>query len=94
MTDESTCPTLRDEDDEVAKEYLAGSLSPQAAAAFEEHLRTCHRCQRAVEQAAGITAALRTAATGRDVRRPSALQRWAIPVAIAVAAAAWFAMRS
>lgn len=84
MTDASTCPTLRDGDDEVARLWTAGSLAPEAANDFEAHLLTCNRCQRAVEHAAGITAALRSAAAGHVVRRPAGRwQRWAIPVAVA-----------
>lgn len=95
MTNESTCPTLRDGDDEVARQWVAGSLSPETATAFEAHQLTCHRCQRAVEQAAGITAALRTAASTHFVRRPHQWRRWVIPAAIAVAAIVlWFALQS
>jgi hypothetical protein len=66
MDDTSTCPTLRDADDEVARQWVAGSLVGDAETQFETHLRTCRHCQRAVERAAEVTAALRTAAAGHD----------------------------
>ncbi len=94
MTNESTCPTLRDGDDEVARQWVTGSLSPETASAFEVHQLTCHRCQRAVEQAAGVTAALRAAASTHVVRRTQ-WRRWVIPVAIAAGTIVlWFALRS
>jgi hypothetical protein len=95
MTDESTCPTLRDGDDEVARQWVEGSLSPEDAKAFEAHQLTCHRCQRAVEHAAGVTAALRAAASAHLVRRTGDYWRWVIPIAIAVGAVGlWFTIRS
>jgi len=62
MTDTATCPTLRDGDDEVARQYANNALSPDAARDFEAHMAECHRCQKAVEYAAGVTATLRGAA--------------------------------
>jgi hypothetical protein len=62
MTDTATCPTLRDGDDEVARQFANGALSPGAARDFEAHMAECHRCQKAVEYAAGVTATLRGAA--------------------------------
>ena len=34
--------------------YVLGALSPEDRSAFEEHLRTCHRCSRAVAELAGL----------------------------------------
>lgn len=85
MMAESTCPTLRDGDEEVARQWAEGSLSPETATEFEAHLARCHRCQRAVEHAAGVTASLRAAAAGHV--RPDRWPRWAIPVAVAAVAA-------
>lgn len=34
--------------------YVLGALSPEDRAAFEEHLRTCERCSRAVAELAGL----------------------------------------
>jgi hypothetical protein len=62
MANTATCPTLRDGDDEVARQFVNGALSPDAAAEFEAHMAECHRCQKAVEYAAGVTATLRGAA--------------------------------
>ena len=62
MADTATCPTLRDGDDEVARQYANNALSPDAAREFEAHLAECHRCQKAVEYAEGVTATLRGAA--------------------------------
>jgi hypothetical protein len=62
MADIVTCPTLRDGDDEVARQFSSGALSPDAAREFEAHMAECHRCQKAVEYAAGVTATLRGAA--------------------------------
>lgn len=85
MMAESTCPTLRDGDEEVARQWAAGALPPEDAAAFDAHLRTCGRCQHAVERAAGVTAALRAAAASHV--RPAGWPRWALPVAVAAGAA-------
>ena len=71
MVDTVTCPTLRDGDDEVARQFVNGSLPPEAAQEFEKHMAECHRCQKAVEYAAGVTATLRGAA---HTHQPS---RWA-----------------
>jgi len=79
MDDTSTCPTLRDPDEEVAGQWVAGSLPPEAANEFEAHLRTCTECQRAVERAAGVTAALRAAAARHTPTSP--MRRWAHAVA-------------
>ena len=62
MADTMTCPTLRDGDDEVARQFANGALSPEAAREFEAHMAECHRCQKAVVYAAGVTATLRGAA--------------------------------
>lgn len=62
MTDRATCPTLRDGDDEIARQFANNALSSDAAREFEAHLAECHRCQKAVEYAAGVTATLRGAA--------------------------------
>ena len=59
MADTATCPTLRDGDDEVARLFANDALSPDAAREFEAHMAECHRCQKAVEYAAGVTATLR-----------------------------------
>ena len=79
MNDTSTCPTLRDDDDEVARQWATGSLTPEAEAEFEAHLRTCSRCQRAVERSGEVTAALRAAAAGHTPASP--MRRWATAVA-------------
>ena len=62
MADTATCPTLRDGDDEVARQFANGALPPDAAREFEAHMAECPRCQKAVEYAAGVTATLRGAA--------------------------------
>ena len=80
------CPTLRDGDDEVARQWASGRLSPEAANEFEAHLLTCGRCQRAVESAAALATALRAPVVEPDQRghrTPWAIRRWSIPVAIA-----------
>jgi anti-sigma factor RsiW len=80
MDDTSTCPTLRDDDDEVARQWASGSLAPDAESEFEDHLRTCSRCQKAVERAAEVTAALRAAAASHQVAA-SPMRRLASAVA-------------
>lgn len=76
---DNTCPTQRDADDEVAKQWVAGALDSEAASEFEAHLRSCTGCQRAVERAAGVTAALRAAAAKHTPTSP--MRRWANAVA-------------
>lgn len=73
MTDTATCPTLRDGDDEVARQYAEGALAPDAAREFEAHMAECHRCQKAVEYAAGVTATLRGAAHKSEPSRWASL---------------------
>ena len=85
-----TCPTERDGDDEVARQWTAGALSPEAANEFEAHLDTCTRCRRAVEYAAGVTADLRAAAHSK----PTAPRRtpwwlWSLAAVAAAAIALW-----
>ena len=77
MADTATCPTLRDGDDDVARQFANGSLSPEAAREFEAHVAECHRCQKAVEYAAGVTATLRGAA---KTTAPSPWARMSWPV--------------
>jgi anti-sigma-K factor RskA len=84
MADTATCPTLRDGDDGVARQYASGAMSAEAAQEFEAHLADCHRCQKAVEYAAAVTATLRGAAHARP---PSIWERtpwlmWAIPAVL------------
>ena len=84
MADTATCPTLRDGDDGVARQYANDALSPQEAAEFEAHMAECHRCQKAVEYAAAVTATLRGAA---HAPAPSVWQRnpwlqWTIPAVL------------
>lgn len=78
MDDTSPCPTLRDDDDEVARLWASGALTPEAEAEFEAHVRACSRCQRAVERSAQVTAALRAAATRNTPASP--MRRWASAV--------------
>jgi len=89
MTDTVTCPTLRDGDDEVARQFANGTLSPGDAREFEAHMAECHRCQKAVAYAAGVTATLRGAAKSTE---PSPWARmswpvWAISVVVVVGVA-------
>ena len=79
MDDTSTCPTLRDDDDEVARQWAAGALTPEAEAEFEAHVLNCSRCQRAVERSAEVTAALRAAAARNTPTSP--MRRWASAMA-------------
>ena len=84
MADTATCPTLRDGDDGVARQYASGAMSPEAAQEFEAHMAECHRCQKAVEYAAAVTATLRGAAHAPP---PSIWERtpwlmWAIPAVL------------
>ena len=83
MADTATCPT-RDGDEEVARLYANGVLSPDEASDFEAHLAHCHRCQKAVEYAAGVTATLRGAAQKEDPSRWSKISWpvWTISAAV------------
>jgi anti-sigma factor RsiW len=73
------CPTERDGDDEYARQWAAGALSPAEAKEFETHLQTCTRCRRAVEYAAGVTADLRAAAHSKpEPRRGQPWWLWSI----------------
>ena len=78
VDDTYKCPSLDDSDHEVAKQWVAGALAPEAVAEFEVHLRECARCQRATERAAEVTAALRAAAHNTPT---SPMQRFANAVA-------------
>lgn len=86
MDDTATCPTLRDDDDDVARQWASGALSPAAEAEFETHLRMCTRCQRAVDRSGEVTAALRTAAASYDTVPPGPVQRFAKAVVAEVRA--------
>ena len=88
MTDVITCPTARDGDDEVARQWASGSLPAAAANEFEAHLLTCGRCQEAVKSAPRFTVALRTAAKEHSVRQSRlTMVRWVMVAAAAAAAA-------
>ena len=88
MTKTMTCPTARDGDEEVARTFVAGSMSPDEAKEFEAHLRTCAQCQGAVQNATGFTIALRAAAHGTsDARRSrQRLVFWGVVLAVVVTA--------
>jgi len=86
---EMTCPTARDSNDEVARQWASGSMPATAANAFEEHLLTCSRCQEAVRSAPRFTTALRTAATEyREKQSRISMMRWVMVAGAAAAAAA------
>jgi len=88
MADVMICPTARDGDEEVAREWASGALAPAAATEFEEHLLTCGRCQEAVQSASRFTAALRAAAKEHRVRQSRiSVVRWVMVAGAAVAAA-------
>ena len=86
MTTPTTCPTERDGDDEVVRQWAAGALSPVEANEFEAHLQTCTRCRRAVEYAAGVTADLRAAAHAKP--EPKKGQPWWLWSVLALTAVA------
>ncbi|HEX6315722.1 MAG TPA: zf-HC2 domain-containing protein [Gemmatimonadaceae bacterium] len=91
---QTICPRVRDGDDEIPRQWASGELPPDQAAEFETHLRTCTGCQRAVEHAAGVTAALRTAATGHTAA-PSPVRRIAlVAVVVVMVLTLWIFMRS
>ncbi|RBM24225.1 anti-sigma factor [Streptomyces sp. PT12] len=50
--------------------YVLGALSPQDRAAFEEHLRECDDCARAVRELAGLPGLLAGAEKAAVVERP------------------------
>ena len=83
----TVCPTARDGDEEVARQWVAESLPTEEARAFETHLRTCSGCQRAVEHASEVTAALRAAAAGHVVSHTIPGWWWGAVTAIVGAAA-------
>lgn len=90
----ATCPRVRDGDDEIPRQWIAGDLSATEAAEFEIHLRSCTGCQRAVERAAGATAALRSAATAHQHERVS-FRRWSLGATVVVVLLVfWLVMRS
>jgi hypothetical protein len=92
----TVCPTARDGDEEVARRWVSESLSANEAREFEAHLRTCKVCQRAVEHASEVTAALRTAAASHAVSRPIPGWWWVAVTAIvgATAIAVWTTVSS
>lgn len=81
MTDDISCPTVRDGDDDIPRRWVSGNLPADEAREFEVHLLTCHRCQKAVEYAAGITATLRGAVV--KAPQPRRWPVWLIPAALA-----------
>lgn len=87
----ATCPTARDGDDEVARQWVAGSLSARQADEFETHVRTCTGCQRAVERASEVTASLRAAAASHRVTG-TAIPGWWWAAAMAIVGAAVVAL--
>src|SRR5688572_9083154 len=89
MPELMTCPTERDGDDTVARQWASGSMPPAQANEFEAHLLTCERCQEAVKSAPRFTVALRTAATEyREKQSRLSMMRWVMIAAAAAAAAA------
>ena len=89
MPELMTCPTERDGDDTVARQWASGSMPPAQANEFEAHLLTCERCQEAVRSAPRFTVALRTAATEyREKQSRISMMRWVMIAAAAAAAAA------
>ncbi len=59
-------------DADVAERYTAGLLGPAEAAAFEDHLLLCERCQTEVRLAVGLRRVIRTA-PARAARRRAVL---------------------
>ena len=89
MPDVMTCPTARDGDDTVARQWASGAMPAVDASAFEAHLLTCDACQDAVKQAPRFTVALRTAATEyREKQSRISVMRWVMVAGAAAAAAA------
>ena len=89
MPELMTCPTERDGDDTVARQWASGSMPPDQANEFETHLLTCGRCQDAVKNAPRFTVALRTAATEyREKQSRISMLRWVMVAGAAAAAAA------
>ena len=86
MTTRAICPA--EQDDDVVRRWTAGTLEPDASAAFEGHLLECARCQHAVEDLVAVRAELARGRTRR--RRSQRFARW-IPLGAAAAIAiAWF----
>ena len=69
--------------DETVAQWTAGSLDPEASAAFESHLVACALCQGAVEELTAVRAALRRNRSRRPSRTHVAV--WMAPAAIAAA---------
>ena len=89
MPEVITCPTARDGDDTVARQWASGSMPADHANEFEAHLLTCARCQEAVQSAPRFTVALRTAATEyREKQSRISIMRWVMVAAAAAALAA------
>ena len=89
MPEVMTCPTARDGDDTVARQWASGSMAPSEASAFEAHLIDCGRCQEAVKNAPRFTVALRTAAQENRAKQSKlTMMRRVMVIAAAAAAAA------
>ena len=74
------CPYV--ENDDLLRQYLAGTVADSDAEEFERHLFACDRCREEVEQGLAVRAALQRPAHG-------SLLRWRFPsVTFAAAAAA------
>lgn len=91
MNNPSACPTIRDGDDDVARQWVAGTLSPAMTRDFDVHLLTCDRCQLAVENAAVLAATMRESLQIKEqVRRRNVRRRWYAPLAIAAGLMTFF----
>ncbi|MGQ0562304.1 MAG: tetratricopeptide repeat protein [Gemmatimonadota bacterium] len=62
--------------------YAAGTIAPEAAAAFEDHFLVCGRCQASVRAGSGARQQFRI---GLGIRRAPYFRRWGIGLAAAAA---------
>jgi anti-sigma factor RsiW len=82
--------------DDIDQRYLAGTLSPGEAEAFEEHYFDCERCWALVQRGLAVRAAGAAGAPVASTRRASRPQWWiglAAAGVLAASMALWYSSR-
>ncbi len=80
--------------DDIDQRYLAGTLSPAEADAFEEHYFDCERCWALVQRGLALRAAGAPATATRHASRRQWWQGLAAAVVLVAAGALWYSFRA